>query len=389
MNLSLMVRVVRPRLLLLLSVLLLGVWFVALFLAGGSAAVRSQAQLALLPLLLLLLSRVRLFGAQIPNALLLAACVIGLTGAVVHQQGTAFEPGTFLVTRFEGDRLGGETKIARDKIRASLGSEVRVPITDTARTVQSNKEARKILDTRANLAGVVWGSGRWATVTLRESAPISLQALAERSVGARYLKTHQLRDLLIVTSLPSVGVSFVNHPQGIEFLSRLIAVWGSFAEAIVHTGDTSYLQQQLLLQAASLVAWTSPEPQVFSQWMLGSYYLGQAMIGTDSEPAMFACARETLRHGYRKLRRKEAPLLEAAIINNYVIAQLFGRDGVMSFEEASIDAIKQLRTAYLLVANPRLNSSSKELPVLAAVIRDNIRYLKSSYAKQKRTAKSR
>jgi hypothetical protein len=384
-----MVKVDRSHLLLIFLVLLPGAYVIAVFLADGSAAARSTVQLVVFPLLLFLLSRLRLFGGRIPSALLLGACLLGLSGAVFNHQGAVFEPGAFLLTRFDGDRLGGETKIARDKIRTALGDDIRLSVSDTERVVRSQEEARAILDARSSLAGIVWGSNRWATVTLRESPPVSLQTLAVGSVGAAYLEKYQLQDLLVVTSVPSVGVSFVSQPQSIEFLGRLIASWRGFAQAIVSTSDTSELQRQLLLQATSLVAWTSPEPQVFSQWLLGTYYVGQGLAGSVREPALLACAKETLQHGYRKLRRNEAPVLEAAIINNYVVAQLIGRDGVMPFGEAAVDAIQQLKTAYQLVVNPRLQGEVSNQVALAAVLQNNIRYLKSSYGKQKRSSKFR
>jgi hypothetical protein len=89
------------------------------------------------------------------------------------------------------------------------------------------------------------------------------------------------------------------------------------------------------------------------------------------------------------MRRGEVRVLEAAIINNYVIAQLLGRDGVMPFNEAVVDATKQLQRAYRLVVDPHKKVSPEDLPAIAGVINDNIRYLKSSYGKQNRTSKLR
>jgi hypothetical protein len=384
-----MVRNIQPRALLLALVLLLGAEVVVVYALGGSADVRSTAQLAVFPLLLLVFARLSFLGAKIPRGLLLCACLLGLSGAVLQREARVLEPGTFLLARFASDSLGGETKIIRDKIRSELGSEGRVPVSDIERTLQTHQDAQKLLDAKPKVAGVVWGTARWVTLTLRQSPPQPVAGLAKTSVGAQYLKKNRLKDLGVVTSLPSVGVSFADRPETVEFLSRLMAVWSVFAKAMFSVEDTTEIQRQIALQSGILAAWTSPEPRVFALWMLGSYYLGQGLVNSEFEPGMFACAQEALQQGYSKLRRGEARVLEAAIINNYVIAQLLGRDGVMPFNEAVVDAIKQLHRAYRLVVDPRKPVSPENVPAIAGVINDNIRYLKSSYGKQKRIAKSR
>lgn len=353
-----------PRIVILLSILLV-VEAVVVWFSGGSADVLSAAQLVSLPLVAFLIGRLSLFRQRIPVPLLILACGLAFAGAAIRRGIQHAGKEVFLMARFDGDQLGGETMVMRDRIRTLDGVRNPALIGALERRVTSQHEAQELLASKPHLAGVMYGSERWLVVMLRQSQPQGILSVGSSTAAAQVLREFGLRDLQIVTTLPSVSVSFVANQGSAEYLGRLASVWGDGPDALVTADEDHRIETQLTRMDAIRTFWTTPEPLVFGRWMLGTYYLSQSLRAPTVSSGDVKCSTFTLSTAYSRLRPGEVPALEAAIINNLVVAEIVGYDGSITRRQLLGESLRHLHKAYGLAA------ATNSVPLVMSAIESN------------------
>lgn len=348
--------------LVILIVLEVGVvWFV-----GGTADVFARAQLLCLPFVLLLIGRVSLFGVRIPAALLVLVCGLAVAGAAIRQgvQGVGDE--VFLMARFSDDRLGGETSVIRDKIRSLDGGSNPRLVGAIERSIASRQEAEALVAAEPHRAGVLYGSERALEVVLRQGEAFSLKRSADVPAAARVLSDFNLPDLNIVITVPSVSVSHVAQPGPLEYLGRLAVIWGMGPSALVARDDDFQLESQLARLNSIRAFWSSPEPVVYGRWMLGTYYLAQALRDPTVSTGFIRCSNSQLVNAYSRLEMGEAGALKAAILNNLVVSELVGYEGSMSRKQLLRESSRRLHRIFSEAV------FSDSAPFIAKAIESNI-----------------
>ncbi|NDF15996.1 hypothetical protein EB061_11880, partial [bacterium] len=165
---------------------------------GGQESVRSTVQLAIFPVVVLLLSALTLKGLRLPRMLVGLAAVGVLCGAIVRYSDVGLQEGVFAIAPFTSDTLENKTMIFRDNVRRFAGERGASIIGTIPARVSTEEEARGMLAQRPQLGGIIWGSERWIHVSSRLSPPVSLRQMPERSYARERLKELGFSDLRLI-----------------------------------------------------------------------------------------------------------------------------------------------------------------------------------------------
>jgi hypothetical protein len=308
----------------LLAILLLVSFFGAIVIAvlGGQESVRSTVQLAIFPVVVLLLSALTLKGLRLPRMLVGLAAVGVLCGAIVRYSDVGLQEGVFAIAPFTSDTLENKTMIFRDNVRRFAGERGASIIGTIPARVSTEEEARGMLAQRPQLGGIIWGSERWIHVSSRLSPPVSLRQMPERSYARERLKELGFSDLRLITQAPWVGLSKGLDVRTYEFVGRYARASVLLSQRMTDFAASSDLEH--LLQRASSIqaAWTSSEHLAAPKIMLGTYYLARAISGHDLEWGDLRCALASYRSARLILKKRGNPALMAAIRNNEAVIKI-------------------------------------------------------------------
>jgi hypothetical protein len=308
----------------LLAILLLVSFFGAIVITilGGQESVRSSVQLAIFPVVVLLLSALTLKGLRLPRMLVGLAAVGVLCGAIVRYSDVGLQEGVFAIAPFTSDTLENKTMIFRDNVRRFAGERSASIIGTIPARVSTEEEARWMLAQRPQLGGIIWGSERWIHVSSRLSPPVSLRQMPESSYARRRLKELGLSDLRLITQAPWVGLSKGLDVRTYEFVGRFAQASVMLSQRMTDFSVSSDLEH--LLQRASSIqaAWTSSEHLAAPKIMLGTYYLARAISGHDVEWGDLRCALASYRSARLILKKRGNPALMAAIRNNEAVIKI-------------------------------------------------------------------
>ncbi len=289
---------------------------------GGQESVRSSVQLAIFPVVVLLLSALTLKGLRLPRMLVGLAAVGVLCGAIVRYSDVGLQEGVFAIAPFTSDTLENKTMIFRDNVRRFAGERSASIIGTIPARVSTEEEARWMLAQRPQLGGIIWGSERWIHVSSRLSPPVSLRQMPESSYARRRLKELGLSDLRLITQAPWVGLSKGLDVRTYEFVGRFAQASVMLSQRMTDFSVSSDLEH--LLQRASSIqaAWTSSEHLAAPKIMLGTYYLARAISGHDVEWGDLRCALASYRSARLILKKRGNPALMAAIRNNEAVIKI-------------------------------------------------------------------
>jgi hypothetical protein len=324
----------------LLAILLLVSFFGAIVIAvlGGQESVRSSVQLAIFPVVVLLLSALTLKGLRLPRMLVGLAAVGVLCGAIVRYSDVGLQEGVFAIAPFTSDTLENKTMIFRDNVRRFAGERSASIIGTIPARVSTEEEARGMLAQRPQLGGIIWGSERWIHVSSRLSPPVSLRQMPESSYARERLKELGLSDLRLITQAPWVGLSKGLDVRTYEFVGRFAQASVMLSQRMTDFSVSSELEH--LLQRASSIqaAWTSSEHLAAPKIMLGTYYLARAISGHDLEWGDLWCALASYRSARLILKKRGNPALMAAIRNNEAVIKIL-------ISNVSADPAMEMRNA--------------------------------------------
>jgi hypothetical protein len=305
---------------------------------GGQESVRSTVQLAIFPVIVLLLSALPLKGLRLPRMLVGLAAAGVLCGAIVRYSDVGLQEGAFAVAPFTSDTLENKTMIFRDNVRRYAGERGASSIGAIPVRISTEEEAREMLAERPQLGGIIWGSERWINVSTRLSPPVSLGQMPEGSYAKDRLRELGLSDLRLLTQAPWVGLSKGLDVRTYEFVGRFARasmMWSQRMKDFAASRDLEHL-----LQRASSIqaAWTSSEHLAAPKIMLGTYYLTQAISGHNLEWGDLRCALASYRSARLILKKRGNPALMAAIRNNEAVIKIL-------LSNVSVDPALEMRRA--------------------------------------------
>ncbi len=354
----------------------------ALSLFGVEGKTHALAQLSLFPLIVFLASRVELVGVVVPRWALAFALTGALASAIFTYTHVDLARGAFVVAPLEDDQADNDTKIRRDRIRRSLGAAGLALVGTHTSTVTSQSEAEKILQNNPTLGGVVWGSMRWMTVSLRAHEPMSMSSLPAESLGRRFLREFRYEDLRIATGIHSFGISDGLDPTTLLFIGRLVPVWRDFPRELSGPHDDGALFEQNVRSMAALKArWTSFSHRALPMWMTGTYHLVRAISSDELERSELSCAINSFEAARSQLRSSDNPELQVAISNNLAIALLI--QGAVEYEMRD----KRKVAVKLLKSSLRHAKAVSQYSEVRALISFNLSTLKGKHGKRQRRKK--
>ena len=317
-----MKRLFSPTVLLAGSVLISVMGAVVTVSLGGQEAVRSTVQLGVFPILLLFLSGLKVKGVRIPRVLVGVSAIGVLCGAIVRYSDVGLKDGAYGVARFEADALESKTRIFRDNVRRFVGGKTAPQVGVIGSHVAREADARTLLQERPQLAGVMWGSEKWVTISTRLSSPISLREMPATSYARERLHELGIPDLWLIEQAPTFGLSKGLDAATFEFVGRFVRA-ASISRTLMREDTISPDFEHLLQRASSMRAgWSASDHLAAPKLMLGTYYLTRALSGPALEWGDLRCAEATLRSARLIVNKGRNPTLKAAVYNNEAVIRI-------------------------------------------------------------------
>jgi|GEM_PF-3022500 len=347
------------------TLLLLSVVVVVFFVVGcvGDRRTHALLQLILLPVTLFLVSRVKIAGVGIPKWVFALAVTGSLLGAALTYTHVDLVRGAFIVVPSRSDANDSDIKIRRDRIRRALGAAGLTLVGSHPREFSSQVDAQGLLHDNDMLGGVVWGSSRWLTVSLRNYQALSLTSLSNQSLAHRYLTEHHLSDLRVIAGVGSIGISDGLDPTTLLFIGKLIPLWRDFpAQLRGESEDDEDFEIRVRSLAGLKANWTSFGHRALPMWMAGTYHLMRAISSPQLERGELLCSISSFHAALTQLRPSDNPELQIAIRNNLALAILFeaygAQDGQAGARKASKRLLREARNIESLLPPESVANSS-------------------------------
>lgn len=306
---------------------------------------RPLVQLLVVPPLIFMLWGISIQGARIPRVIFALAFLGVGVGGIIRFSTVHLRDGAFVVATVSKQGLWQETKIYRDRLHRALGSDGRALAGLHRGTIESHSEAESILANRRNLGGVVWGASRWMSISFRETPGVSLGSFPEGSFAKRWLDSNNLRDLRVVRSIPSVGLSHGHQDATVHFIADMIPLWNDFVRHSTPNMTSPELESRLAGLARIQARWSSRSHIGLVLWMLGTYHLVRAVENESISGGDLACALREFADALEQLRPPDNPSLYAALQNNFGIAMLIDADFSEKRDKARAHALKRIKLA--------------------------------------------
>lgn len=318
-------------------------------LMDGPESLRMLMQLAVFPLLLLLIGLIKIKSLIVPRGILLAAAAFVACGAIVRYSDVGLEAGAFGVAKLQSDPLENTTRMLRDNVRRSMSDRSSGQIGVINAQITNEQEARQLLDQEGQLGGVIWGSERWLNIAVRTSAPLSLKSLAPDSFARGRLRDLKIDDLKIVAQVPLVGISNGLDVITGEFLAKLIMSVQRMPQALRGESDRLLFESQLNSAALMRARWTSPSHLAVVKWMLGTFDLLMAIEQPYLGWGEQRCAEVAFRSAENITRKSGGgDALRAAIANNQAILRLMRGEFAVHPDKVLSAAVRELQQVYRL-----------------------------------------
>jgi hypothetical protein len=308
-------------------------------------AQKGFCQLAFVPFIIFASVRIGVLGVRIPRLIPVLTAVGAVLGAVSQFWHVNLASGAFLVSTVGDQDLRQETKIYRDRIRRSVSSDAESLIGLYPGAISDFSAAQRLLDKGSYLGGVIWGNSRWMNVALRRYEPLKLSSFPETSVAQTLLVNRGIPDLMLIRSVPIVGLSHGQERGSVRFIGEIVRAWHSIPKMLLPKVDSSEFEGALEAAARLQVRWTSRSHLALPLWLAGTAHLIRALEAADLQPGELRCALNELKDALSLFRTHDNPALEMSVRNTYAIALLLQSEGSPEFGKLQKKALQQLAAA--------------------------------------------
>jgi hypothetical protein len=342
----------------------------------------STVQLVCLPLVAVLLWRIRLFGQRIPFFIVALGILLGLAIYFMSQPYVLLALGSHrvFVSELEGDTQGIAGFKLRNRLDLSLSHE---GAARSRRLRAKFKDEQAVANWVRAQEGAVLISGnfRWLTVSFAARSNVSLN-------GAPLVaRLQSVPDLTLVQSVPAIGISYEPRNETSAFLAMIFAADELYD---AEPGSTQFGHAETLLRdAGSLVApWSASFHRALPWFWLGNLYLKELLSGATYNPAIMECAIDAFQRAKRFVRAKDVVSVDlyAAILNNLGVA-LSLRSYFETGNWTTADAREVLRLARNARKSPNVYNVPLRPSQVAKVNLESIGLGKSKKSGSKRKGK--
>lgn len=311
-------------------------------------SIKSRVQFVALPFILVALWRVRFWGMAVPRVVVALAAVGAISGAIIQFLQVNLAAGAFVVSTVDDQNLRQETKIYRDRLKRSIASVDDSLVGSYPKTIGDERTALRILERNRSLGGVIWGSARWMSVVLRQYPPLALSSFQEDSAARALLRARGVPDLLLVRSIPYVGMSHGQERSTVYFLGSVIRIWHEIPRVMSPGAQSGDFEGALAAALRTQARWTSRSHIALPLWLSGTVHLVRASEGAVVQSGELACAISQLREALAMFRGRDNPALEMAVRNNYALALLMQAEVAPEPHKLRKKAYRQLAAAMKL-----------------------------------------
>jgi hypothetical protein len=330
-------------------------------------ATKAKCQLALVPVIICAFWSRPVGGVRIPKLVLLGTAVGAALGAVFQLSHVSLASGAFLVSTVSDRDLRQEAKIYRDRLRKSIRSEGESLVGEYPGMIRDAASARRVLDGSPSLGGVIWGSPRWMSVELRQYAPLSLSSLPQGSVAHDLLISRGVPDLMLILSVPSIGMSHGHERGTVYFLGEVVRAWRQVPEATAIQAASGEFEGEMEALARTRARWTSRVHMALPLWLSGTVHLLRAIETESLQEGELSCALNELREAIMQFRTNDNPALEMAVRNSYAIALLVQAQHALDGRILRKKACGQLAAAMKLRTYDKKNGATVAMNYMSLI----------------------
>lgn len=250
----------------------------------------------------------------LPRVAVTLALVGGVVGASygysVLQMSHAH--GVVYVMRLSGDATGGESRILREAIAGPESSLTRGFYREIDPKNDLRGQLAKLFDQTQGESGIVWGSTRFVRYSPAPKVAVKIKSFVEYQRSKRYIVSPRLGELLLVTDVPVIGMSF-----------EPIGATGNFLRLLTKAGRaTGELRQQLLESAGRIQdRWRASEHKAYPFFLVGTGLISDYIENGGQEKALLECSVRDFQSALTLLKTGGTPQLLAAVRNNLAISQ--------------------------------------------------------------------
>lgn len=275
----------------------------------------SHLQLVTFPITILALLCCTKFLA-VPRAIPLIAGSVGLVAVWINV--SVFTNGklSYHVARLSEDHFEAESRILREDLNKKYGRTDTVHAYRYWQTVPSRDAADKAIASNSEIKALIWGDANGLRASFAGPASVTLSEILDTS------HTNGLLGFELFKRVPVVGLPRMPKRASNEFIARLFAGYMPLYQGGTMTRATvNHAAEAELLRAANILSpFRLSEHRGFAWWVLGNYYLGQAI--ESQEAGYLSCASSAYRFAASFVHRDHNPELFAAIHNNKAILLL-------------------------------------------------------------------
>jgi len=237
------------------------------------------------------------------------------------------------LSRLSSDLHEVETTLLRKKLNHYFGEKLS-PVARFYRSIDSHREAFKLVSEQPDLKAIIWGNQQQLVVSFaKPSESIS-------SIKLEVPWTQKSISPKLVNYVPAISLSTEPRDATSHFLSYILGE--------VHQDEGSslserQLQQSRLYGAGNILSpWRGLGHLAYPLWRVADLHLQEASLGPVLDRGELGCALELYTQAASRLQPQDNPLLRAAIFNNKGVALLI--DGL---ERGSLDILRSARQHFL------------------------------------------
>jgi len=278
----------------------------------------SEYQIIALPLVWILLWRLRVAGVLIPRVVLLISVIGAILSLGYSRLHVPDEQWAIVVSHFQADEFEIKTRQFRERLEHEIGRAAPhfgVRVERSSLSISSHREALRFLNSAEHLPAVIWGTSRWVNVSMHPERTASLN----REALEPWIS---IVGLEIVPSVPIIGMSKEPESDTARFLvTALGGLFSGSLKAHEHSDSVrSWTESTLLGAATQQSPWTTFAHRAFPWFVIGNRHFAQALKGGTYQAGEMACAIEAYTNVRRSLRAGDNPELLAAALNNRAVA---------------------------------------------------------------------
>lgn len=291
--------------------LLVLAWLIFVLLKERFSYSLSISEVAVLPILLIAISKISLFGCRIPKILLYISLSIAAISVSWVEYGARLSKGDFYISRLSDDLREIDSRTLREGINHYLaqaldhGGALKLRALRHSKIFKDQSEINHFV---AQDKVLVWGDTEWLHVSFPQQKAMEIGELYKELPDS----SSRLR---LVMSVSSMSISYRPANDTAWFLAMLLAA----------TSQPPYqlsleLRKQFLTDAHTFLAfWVGYKHRAFAAWQLGNLEFLDFLAAPDQ--ATLNCAISAYKRATQLVASTEHPELYSAILNNLAVAE--------------------------------------------------------------------